>query len=407
MTTLPAPLRVLARHAWAITIVSVVLFTALAAAHHAVTGYVVMSDFWDLKVYRAGGAAVLTGEPLYPGKIAGGMYAFTYPPFAALLFVPLGLTPEWVGQVLVAPVNLAALAAVIWLSLRAIGVSKGRELGRAVLALTALLFWLEPVSWTMYLGQVNVVLMAVVLLDLLHLPVRWKGVGVGIAAGIKIVPAFFLVHLLLTRQYRAAATAAVTGAATVLVSLVLLPGDTLRFWTGTFAQTERVGDVENPMNQSLNGLLSRLLGVDTTPGWLWLPLAAIAAAAGLWTAWTLHQQGRSLLALSLVGATSAMVSPISWSHHWVWFVPLLLGMATQIEDGLAVRVLGVVGAVVAFAWPMHFLNGHRMDLPPLGFLGVPPAGGLEVLYYNAYPLAFIGAVVFLARRADVRTPVRR
>ncbi|GAA2828681.1 glycosyltransferase 87 family protein [Crossiella cryophila] len=406
MTELPLPLRRLARYAVPIAVGSAALFVTLAAVHWVITGYVVMSDFWDLKVYRAGGEAVLTGEALYPGKIAGGMFAFTYPPFAALLFVPLAFGPEVLGQYLVFPANLAALAAVVWVGLRAIGVPRGRELGQLTLGLTALLFWLEPVSWTAYLGQVNVLLMALVMVDLLHLPERWRGVGVGIAAGIKIVPAFFILHLLLTRQYRAAATATVTAAGTVLVSLVSLPGDTLRFWTGTFAVTERVGDVENQMNQSLNGMLSRILGVDSTPLWLWLPLAALTAAAGLWVARRAQRDGRLLLAISVVGLTAAMVSPISWSHHWVWFVPLLIALLPLLVDGVAVRAVGVFAAVLSFAWPMHFLNGHRMDLPPLGLIGLPTAGGLELLYQNAYPLGFLVILAFAARRAGVRTPVR-
>ncbi|WHT15903.1 glycosyltransferase 87 family protein [Crossiella sp. CA-258035] len=399
-------LRRLARHAVPITAVSVALFLALAVLHWAITGYVVMSDFWDLKVYRAGGEAVLTGEPLYPGKLAGGMFAFTYPPFAALLFLPLAFGPEQLGQYLVFLANVAALAAVVWVGLRAVGAPRGRELGRLTMVLTALLFWLEPVSWTVYLGQVNLLLMALVVVDLLRLPRRWRGVGVGIAAGIKIVPAFFILHLLLTRQYRAAATAAGTAVATVLVSLVLLPGDTLRFWTGTFAMTERVGDVESPMNQSLNGLLSRILGVDSTPLWLWLPLALLAAGAGLWVAWRAQRDGRRLLAVSLVGLTAAMVSPISWSHHWVWFVPLLIGLPPLLVDGVAVRAAGVFAALLSFAWPLHFFDGHRMDLPPLGLIGLPAAGGLELLYQNAYPLGFLVIVAFAARRAAVRTPVR-
>lgn len=406
MTELPLPLRRLARHAVPLTVASVALFLILAAAHWAITGYVVMSDFWDLKVYRAGAEAVLTGEPLYPGKLGGDMFSFTYPPFAALLFIPLSFGPEALGQYLVFPANLAALAAVVWVSLRAIGAPKGRELGRLTVALTALLFWLEPVSWTVYLGQVNVLLMALIVLDLLHLPERWRGVGVGIAAGIKIVPAFFILHLLITRQFRAAATATATAAGTVLLSLVFLPGDTLRFWSGTFAATERVGDVESQMNQSLNGLLSRVLGVDSTPLWLWLPLALAAAAAGLWVAWRAQREGRTLLALSLVGLTAAMVSPISWSHHWVWLVPLLIALLPLLVDGPVVRVAGVFAALLCFAWPLHFLNGHRMDLPPLGLIGLPPAGGLELLYHNAYPLGFLVILVFAARRAGVRTPVR-
>jgi alpha-1,2-mannosyltransferase len=439
------------RALWAVTL-SVALFASLTALHRHVTGFVVMSDFFDLSVYRAGGQALLDGTPLYDRALHGGAYSFTYPPFAAMLFTPLTVGPEGLWQALVFPVGVVLLAGSVHLSLRCLGGVRDRASRYAAVAgLTAVLVWLEPVSWTLYLGQINLVLMLVVLADLTggtrtaggagaRSGVRggaggwsgWRGVGVGVAAGIKLTPALFIVHLLLTRQYRAAATATVTALCTVALSLLVAPGDTRTYWGGTFLRTDRVGVVASQMNQSLSGTLTRITGGAQPPFALWAILAAAVVATGLGVAAAVHRGGMPLLGIALCGLTSAVVSPISWSHHWVWFVPLVVvvlfsgrsaldgnplgsgGLATGPLgkggpgplDGNALgrwrlRVLAVFFLVV-FAWPLHFFTGHRMDAAPLGLVALPPWHGLEALYGNTYLYLYVAALAYTV--AVLRAP---
>jgi alpha-1,2-mannosyltransferase len=161
----------------------------LALALHLVTVAIWttgLTALYDLRVYRAGGRALLDGAPLYDGFVFWVLH-FTYPPFAAVVFTPLALIPAGLAKIAFSVVNVAALVGVIWLSLRALGDPRRRL--TATLALTGGLFWLEPVRSTVTIGQVNLLLLLVVVWDLTRpSTARHQGIGIGIAAGIKLVP---------------------------------------------------------------------------------------------------------------------------------------------------------------------------------------------------------------------------
>jgi alpha-1,2-mannosyltransferase len=342
---------------------------ALVAAAVAVLVYQHNTGWmYDAKVYRTGGAAALHGLDVY----ANVPPAFTYTPFAALLFVPLTFLPvNGIGFVLTA-ISLLCLEAAIWLALRSsLPPVRGRTTSRArgkgprgprglfiVWAAVCLLaVWLDPVSLTLLLGQVNLVLLLLVLADL-SLPdgSRWKGLGTGIAAGIKLTPAFFAVYLALTGRVRAAAVAAGTFAATVAIGFVLLPGDALRYWGGTFLDSSRVGDPQNVRSQSLRSLLVRWAhtthGVDP----VWLVLAVAVAAAALVLAVWAHRREDELLAMCVCATAVLLVSPITWQHHWVWMVPALIWMVRRAWRTRS-WLLGAFGAAVAlefFARPYQW-----------------------------------------------------
>jgi alpha-1,2-mannosyltransferase len=125
----------------------------------------------------------------------------------------------------------------------------------------SLLLCSEAVHAAVYVGQVNLVLLALILGDLLrddeH---RSKGIGLGIAAGIKLTPLIFVLHLVATRRFRAAGVATATFLATVAAGFLILPRDSVRYWlAGTFADARRIyPNVASTHNQSLRGMLLRL-----------------------------------------------------------------------------------------------------------------------------------------------------
>jgi alpha-1,2-mannosyltransferase len=286
---------------------------------------------FDLTAYRVAGERVLGGGSLYGSPLVGatrGVFEFVYPPFAALLFAPLALLP---GPALLAAALAAGavlLAGLVWLSLVGLGHPPTRRLLALCLGLSGVLLWCEPVWETVTFGQVNLLLAVLVLADLLRPPsARGKGALIGLAAGIKLTPLFFVAYLLVTRRFRAAAVAGGAFLATVLLGALVLPADSRTFWAGAFADPARVGVPEHPGNQSLRGLIARELGRQfqgTGQQLLWLVSAAVLAGAGLWLAARFASAGRELGAALLCGITAVAVSPFSWVHHWVWFVPLLI-----------------------------------------------------------------------------------
>ena len=345
----------------------------------------------DLLVYRSGGATVLSDAGLYDHALHGGMW-WTYPPFSAVLFAPLRLFSPEMTVFLGALVNFVALYLVVLLCWRLLGYRTDRTLHIATALLTISLSWLEPVRTTIWLGQVNLLLMLLILWDLGRPEgSRLRGLGAGVAAGIKLTPALFVVHLLLTRQWRAAAVAIGGFAATVAVGCVVIFSDSRAYWTGVIWHSTRIGETAWPANQSASGVLARWLDVAEPPRLLWLAVASVLAALGLAAAWGAQRSGRQLLAVTMVGLTSCAVSPFSWGHHWVWFVPLLiLAVDRALRTGRATAWL----VPVALAAPLlSWAHGYPDGVYAIGLFMVPVPDAVVPVTQSVYPLVFVVTAV--------------
>ncbi|OXM62789.1 glycosyltransferase 87 family protein [Amycolatopsis vastitatis] len=353
-------------------------------------GYTVWAGVWttagvyleDFKSYVATGRAVRAGVALYePGVSAlptiGG--TFKYTPFAAGVFVPLTVVPKLLLPLLAVLVNLFSLLVVVWVSLGQQGYAPDQGRVAATAALTALALPLQPVLMNFTSGQVNLLLLCLVLVDLTGRNRWWTGAGVGLAAGIKLTPAIFVVYLLVTRRFRAAAVATGTFALTVLAGFVALPRDSAAFWSANLADPSRItgdSDATSPENQSIRGALARLLDIPDVPGKIWIPAAAVVALAALWIAIRAHREGRELLAVSVTGAMMVLVTPWTWSHYWVWFIPFF--------------VMGACAAFRARTWlPAAALTVTYLLLFPWKVgdgRGNVPVVGLAVLPDNYAPI---------------------
>ena len=224
----------------------------------------------DLKVYRDGGLIVRHVAPFYRARRAAPLYdwpgylhlPFTYTPFAAIVFAALSVVSFTTLANISVGVNIAVLLAIIWMTLGGLGYRRGLVRLGATLLLAAPLLWTEPVQRTLFLGQIEIVLMALIIWDQVQPDRRWwKGAGIGIAAGIDLIPLIFIPYLLLTRRFRQAAVAAGTFAATFLLGFAVLPADSRKYWlTGLFAHGSRTGFVGWEGNQSLPALITRLTG---------------------------------------------------------------------------------------------------------------------------------------------------
>ncbi|MEV5981981.1 glycosyltransferase 87 family protein [Streptomyces sp. NPDC052114] len=311
----------------------------------------------DALVYRAEGAAVVHGDDLYGFTVTRWELPATYPPFAALLFVPTTWLPLPALKLTFLLGNIALLALLIHLSRTLTGRLPLRP--AHLCAATALALWLEPVFQTVLFGQINLALACLVLWDLTRPPgtragrTRARGVAVGIAAGIKLTPAVFIAYLFLTGRTRDARTATASFAGTVLLGALVLPAASVEFWTRRVFETGRVGKAWIVDNQSLQGLIARVLHT-AEPGLAWAAPAALTAVAGLWLA--RRTAGAEPHALLVTAFTALLVSPISWSHHWVWCVPLLALLAAEGRPRLAVAVAALFTARTFWLLP------HQGDL---------------------------------------------
>ncbi len=408
----------------------------------------------DLRVYRFGGFIAAHVSPSYQGHRSSPLYdwpgfenlKFTYTPFAALVFTAATLLPLRLLEYSSLAVNTLATLLAVWVTFAAVGwpgdgggAGGGNGGGgeqdrpvrpaiakRAGLTLLAgsVVFWLEPVQRTLFLGQVELILMALIMWDLCQPDRRWwKGAGVGVAAGIKLVPLIFIPYLLLTRRFRQAGVAAGTFALTAGIGFVVDPADSTRWWLdGVFVKGSRTGFVGWEGNQSLLGLITRLAGSVAAGQRLWIWVAIVVIAAGLGTASLLSRAGHPVAGLLTCALTGILVSPISWDHHWVWAVPAVvaaIGYALRSRGALRAATAGLAAviAIVYFAWPGS-LWGEPNDLGgfSLGLIWAPPNTnpgtyyrlgdrpwfaeyhwhGLELLSGNLYVLTGIGLLTLFA-----------
>lgn len=284
------------------------------------------ANFVDLHVYL-GGAAALD----HPGTLYGYVYAdqtpdfplpFTYPPFAAVVFYPLHLLPFGVVAFLWQLATVAALYGAIRISQRLTGVA-GAHGRRLAMVWTAITIWIEPLRSTFDYGQVNVLLMTAVLWAVCT--TRWwlSGLLVGAAAGIKLTPAISGVYLAGARRWAAAVFSAVVFVATVGISVAVVGDQTRYYFTDLLGDAHRVGPVATSFNQSWRGGLSRILGHDVGFGPLLVAAIALTAVLAV-LAWRALDSSDQLGRLIVVELFGLLLSPISWTHHWVWLVPLMI-----------------------------------------------------------------------------------
>jgi alpha-1,2-mannosyltransferase len=205
-------------------------------------------------------------------------------------------------------------------------------------------------------GQINALLMALVTVDCLTRAPRWpRGIGVGIAAAVKLTPGIFLLFFLLRRDLRSAARAGLSFAACTAVAFALAPADSLRYWTQVAYQPARTGAISYASNQSILGTLARVGLTNPARAWLWLALSLLVAALAVTGMRGALKTGHVTHALLLNAAAGLLISPISWSHHWVWAAPAMLTCLSTTSSNRRRPSAFAVLALLTFAIAPHWL----------------------------------------------------
>lgn len=344
------------------------------------------ANFVDLHVYLGGAAAID-----HPGALYRYVYAdqtpdfplpFTYPPFAAVVFYPLHLLPFGVVAFAWQIVTIAALYGAVQLSQRLLGVAAGAHGRRVAMLWTAVGIWIEPLRSTFDYGQVNVLLMTAVLWAVYT--TRWwlSGLLVGAAAGIKLTPAIAGVYLVGARRWAAAVFSAVVFVATVGISVGIVGDQTRYYFTDLLGDAHRVGPIATSFNQSWRGGISRILGHDVGFGPLLVVAVAVTAVLAV-LAWRALDPADQLGRLLVVEVFGLLLSPISWTHHWVWLVPLMIwaihGPVRQLRGarlvGWAWLALSMIGVpwLLSFAQPTIWQIGRPWYLAWAGLIYIVAA----------------------------------
>ena len=318
----------------------------------------------DVDVYRMGGRAWLDGRPLYADGAVfhtqGGLdLPFTYPPLSAIVFSPLALVSLPVASVAITALTLTLLVVSTQIVLNRLAVWPGRSWWLAVAIVAVSVTALEPIRANFAFGQINVVLMTLVIADCVPRRTPWpRGVLLGVAIALKLTPAVFLLYFVLSRDGRAALRAVVSFLAATLVGFALAWRDSCEYWTATVRHTERIGNATLNTNQNAAGALARLELGESTHFVLWTLACLGALALTVWAVRRALAAAEPTLALVLVALFGLVVSPVSWSHHWVWALPTVVATAT-----LAYR-RGNVALGVAAAAGLALMLWPTIDLLP-------------------------------------------
>ena len=337
----------------------------------------------DLEVYRRAGSVLLANGDFYdlPGPLQ-----FLYPPFAAVLAVPLALLPSTVVQLAWTMAGALALVAI----LHRFGLQGWRLSGASALAVCVV----EPVVQTLAFGQLGIFLVALVVLDLVPGPRVFprrllpEGVLTAIATAIKLTPAIFLVYLLTVRKYRAFWAAVITGIAVTLITAAIVPAASYEFWTRLAHGDTGLGhSIIYYTNQSVMADIVRVFRLGAAPMIVGLVLSAFVAAAGVWAAMLWHRLGDVRLAVNLCGVAGLLASPVSWLHHFVWVIPLAMSFLERRRVGP--RSLPIW--FLALGW---LFVGWVVVAP---FTDLPNGADVELLWtWSQHLLASITAVLGLA-----------
>jgi alpha-1,2-mannosyltransferase len=337
----------------------------------------------DLDVYLLAGRRFGDGATLYGdhfGQALATPLPYTYPPmWAAAMTLVAWLPWRWI-DVAWTVLDLALLWWVVRISYARLLDRLGDRRWLAWAGLVAVCALTAPVLSVFDLGQLGIVLMALVLADTLPRTTRLpRGVLVGIATAIKLLPGVFVLYWAVTERWRAAIVSAVTALGLWALTALLRPSISSTYWFQVAIHPERAGDAADVFNQSLNGTLQRI-GWSSTA--VWAVIALVVLVVGLRRAREAHASGDELAAVSLVALAGVLISPISWVHHAVWIVPVT---GVLLGDG-RIRARWI-------AWGATMLL-FLADVPLWGRAGVP-LGPFRVVAENAFVLALVALLVFL------------
>ncbi len=353
----------------------------------------------DLDVYIRGAAALMRHEPLYGVSVQG--QPFTYPPFAALVFVPLEVLGSVNARWVLTAASIISYFVVVVVCAKRLRMSFASA---ALVAFAGLAF--EPFARNILLGQINIVLVAMVVVDCFVVPARYRGMLIGLAAGIKLVPGAFILFLMLKREWAAALRCAAAFAVTVGLGAALDPRDSWQFWSGGFINLPRFGEdaAIRGDNQSLTGAVMRLSRDVSPPPLLLLLLSVGVMALGLIAARRQIDLGHDVAGMVCIAFASLLASPISWTHHWIWAVVALLVL---VQDQRRV-VAGFIGAIFVVG-PMWFApRGQLLELKHNWWQAAACVSyvvvGLTMLIFLALPLIPGQNSAISPRALPVNTP---
>ena len=365
---------------WVLTVVLGVALFGATTSHPAGTPYLA-----DLQIYRESVRSAAQGGSLfdfvfYDPRVRAEGFGFTYPPFAALAFWPLTWLPVAAGEYLWTALSLFTTAAVgSIVAFHSTPGSRRRVVISAGICTLALLAS-YPIVSDVILGQTSLFVMALTLVDAVLIPRRWRGWLTAVSGAIKLLPLIFIPYFLVTRQWAAAVRATVGFLAATGLAFLVLPADSIEYWTRRLWETSHVGDAAGHNNRALYGMLLRWLGEGALAKAIWASLVALLAVAAVRAIRRHHRASQDLEAATVVGCLAIAVFPISWTHYLIWalvagFILLTSGRGWPAVGLIALLALSLPSPLMSEGSASTLMQSVGQELPGL-FVAAVAAFGL-------------------------------
>ncbi len=372
----------------------------------------------DIDVYRMGGQAWLDNRPLYADGVEfhtpiGLNLPFTYPPLAAIVFCPfawLGLPAASVTITLITLVLLIVSTMIVltrldvWSTARVVpGPAWLRRWWLAALIVAAAAIWLEPIKSNFAFGQINVVLMTLAIADCVPRRTPWpRGLLLGLGIALKLTPAVFLLYFLLNRDKRAVLTSLASFLAATLAAFALAWRDSWQYWSETVHNTDRIGAASLNTNQNVAGALARLGLSDHARFLPWVAACLLVLALTVWAARRALRAGEPTLAVICIALFGLVVSPVSWSHHWVWMLPTVVVAAVLAwrRRNAALAAISAAGVALMVWTPIDLLPKHH----ELGAVWWRQLAGVSYLWWALAAIVTAGATVAVSGATTAAAP---
>src|ERR1700722_9942433 len=361
----------------------------------------------DVDVYRMGGQAWLDGHPLYSHDAKfhtpiGLNLPFTYPPLAAVIFSPFAWLGMPAASITITLITLALLLVStmivltrldVWSTARVVpGPARLRRWWLTALIVADAAIWLEPIKSNFAFGQINVVLMTLVIADCVPRRTPWpRGLLLGLGIALKLTPAVFLLYFLLRRDRRAVFTSLASVVAATLAGFALAWHDSWEYWTDTVRNTDRIGSASLNTNQNMAGTLARL-GLDDHQRFLpWVAACFLVLALTIWAARRVLRAEEPTLAVMCIALFGLVTSPVSWSHHWVGMLPTVVVTAVLAwrRRNLVLAVVSAAGVALMVWTPIDLMPKHHEVTAPLW----RQLAGVSYLWWALATLVAAGATI--------------
>src|ERR1700744_1489002 len=331
----------------------------------------------DIDVYRMGGQAWLDGHPLYSpdGKLhtpIGLNLPFTYPRLAAVIFAPFAWLGMPAASVTITLITLALLLVSTMIVLTRMNVWEASRwvpgpawLRRwwltALIVAWATLYW-EPIMANFAFGQINVVLMTLVIAECVPRRTPWpRGLLLGLGIVLKLTPAVFLLYFLLNRDRRAVLTSLASVVTALAAGFALAWQDSWEYWTHTVRNTDRIGSASLNTNQNIAGTLARL-GLDEHQRFLpWVAAWFLVLALPVWAPRRALRPGEPVFAVICIALFGLVTSPVSWSHHWVWMLEAVIVTTVLAwrRRNVALALVSGAGLAAMYWTPIDLMPKHH------------------------------------------------